>query len=93
VTENYIRVKKDMRIAKAVGKELKMIMMQKEIKQVEVAEKFGSSKNSFNNLINQNLNRISDILEISDILDVNVKLTFTDDASGRSWDCVLSDLM
>ena len=86
--ENIAKEKQEdvKKIAKKIGKQLKTIMLQRDMKQMEVAEIYGTSKSAFNNLMNQKLNKISDILKISQILDCNVKLSFFDN-TGKEWVC------
>lgn len=66
-----------------IAKTLKMLMLDKNIKQVEAAEKFGMGKTTFNNLIQRNNFKLNDIIEIAEILDCDIKLQFIDKKSGK----------
>ena len=61
-----------------VTKTLKMLMLNKDVKQIDVAEKFGMSKNTFNNLLQRNNFKLNDVEKIADILGYDTKITFID---------------
>jgi phosphoribosylaminoimidazole-succinocarboxamide synthase len=69
-----------------ITKALKMLMVDKNIKQVDVASRFydsETSKNTFNNLIRRNDYKLNDIVKIAGIMDYDVKLQFVDRESGK----------
>ena len=61
-----------------ITKRLKMLMVNRGIKQVEVAEQFGMSKNTFNNLLQRNNFKLNDIEKIASILKYDLKIIFID---------------
>jgi len=75
-----------------VTKALKMAMVNRNTKQVDVADRFYSSetnsnsKNTFNNLMRRNDYKLKDIVKIANILDYDVKLQLVDKNTGKIID-------
>lgn len=75
-----------------VTKALKMLMVDRNIKQIDVASRFydsetnSNSKNTFNNLIRRNDYKLNDIIKIAGILDYDVKLQLVDKNTGKIID-------
>ena len=75
-----------------ITKALKMIMVDRDIKQIDVASRFytnetnKNSKNTFNNLMRRNDYKLNDIIKIAEILDYDVKLQFVDKLAGKVID-------
>ena len=73
-----------------VTKALKMLMVDRNVKQVDVANRFyasetnNTSKNTFNNLIRRNDYKLNDIIKIAGILDYDVQLQFIDKNTGKA---------
>ena len=69
-----------------ITKLLKMAMLEKNLKQVEVASRVYDSKNSrvtFNNLLRRNDYRLEDIIRVADVLDYDVRLQLVDRQTGK----------
>jgi len=72
-----------------ITKSLKMLMLDRNIKQIDVASRFydsetnNNSKNTFNNLIRRNDYKLNDIIKIATILDYEVQLKFVDKNTGK----------
>lgn len=60
----------------SITKKLKMLMLEKDMKQIEVAEKLGYTKQGFNKLLSKDDYKLKDIEKIADILGYEVELTF-----------------
>ena len=75
-----------------ITKALKMIMLDRNIKQTDVASRFytsetnSNSKNTFNNLLRRNDYKLNDIVKIAAILDYDVKIQFIDKKMGKVID-------
>lgn len=69
-----------------ISKTFKMLMLKKDVKQVDVAIQFGMSKNTFNNLLQRNSFKLNDVIKIASILGYDVKLQFVDRESGKIVD-------
>jgi hypothetical protein len=75
-----------------ITKALKMLMLDKNMKQIDVASHFYSSetnnnsKNTFNNLLRRNDYKLNDIIKIAAIMDYDVKLQFVDRKTGKVMD-------
>jgi len=75
-----------------VTKSLKMAMVQRDMKQIEVANRFYSSetnnsaKNTFNNLLRRNDYKIKDLIKIADIMDYDVNVQLVDRRTGKVID-------
>ena len=75
-----------------VTKTLKMAMVNRDMKQIDVADRFYSSetnsnsKNTFNNLLRRNDYKLKDIVKIADILEYDVKLQLVDKTTGKIID-------
>ena len=75
-----------------ITKSLKMLMLDKDMKQIEVANRFynnetnNSSKNTFNNLLRRNDYKLNDVIKIAEILDYDVKIQFVDRKTGKMID-------
>lgn len=73
-----------------ITKALKMLMLDRGAKQIDVADKFynhetnNSSKNTFNNLLRRNDYKLKDIVRIAEILEYDVKLQFVDRKTGKT---------
>ena len=64
-------------------KKLKIMMLEKDMKQSEIAEKIGLTKQSINNYLSRD-NFINDILiKIADVLGYDTKVTFVDRETGK----------
>lgn len=75
-----------------VTKTFKRILLDKNLKQYEVAENSGMDKRPYNRLLQKNDDlRIREIIKIADTLNCDVKLSFTDRESDKQWECDLSD--
>ena len=75
-----------------VTKALKMAMVNRNMKQGEVANSFYSSetnsniKNTFSNLMRRNDYKLKDIVKIANVLDYDVKLQLVDKNTGKIID-------
>ena len=69
-------------------KTLKMLMLNKDVKQLDVAEKFGMSKNTFNNLLQRNNFKLNDVAKIADILGYDTKITFIDRSTKAEFNAM-----
>ena len=69
-----------------ITKALKMAMIERNMKQVDVANRIftsENSKNTFNNLLRRNDYKLNDIIKIAGVLDYDVKLQFVDRNTGK----------
>ena len=72
-----------------ITKALKMLMLDRNMKQIDVASRFYSSetnsnsKNTFNNMLRRNDYKLNDIMKIASIMDYDVKLQFVDRNTGK----------
>jgi hypothetical protein len=75
-----------------ITKTLKMIMLDRDMKQMDVADRYytsetnSNSKNTFNNLLRRNDYKLNDIIRIADILDYDVRVQFVDRRTGKTID-------
>lgn len=69
-----------------VGKTFKKIMIDRDIKQTDIADKLGITKQYFNDQLRRNNFRIGDIEKIADILDCDTRLQFIDRDTGKVVD-------
>lgn len=61
-----------------LGKMFKKMMIDKDIKQLKVAEAMGITKQNFNDKLKADNFRINDIIKIADILGYDIKLQIID---------------
>jgi hypothetical protein len=67
-----------------ITKTLKMLMLDRDLKQMDVASEFnGTTKQNFNNLLRRNDYKFKDIVKIADIMGYNVKLQFVDTKTDK----------
>jgi len=75
-----------------ITKALKMAMVNRDMKQIDVANSFYSTetnnnpKNTFNNLLRRNDYKLKDIIKIAEILNYDVKLQLVDKNTGKIID-------
>lgn len=69
-----------------VAKTFKKIMVDKEIKQTQIADAMGLAKQNFNNQLKADNFRINDVIKIAEILGYNVKLQLVDRKTGKIID-------
>jgi len=60
----------------SISKQFKIIMLENDLKQVEVAEKLGYTKQGFNNLLNKDDYKLKDIIKIADIIGYDIDIIF-----------------
>ena len=60
------------------------MMIDKDIKQLAIADGIGITKQNFNDQLRRDNFRISDVVKIADILGYDTQLTFIDRASGNT---------
>ena len=70
-----------------VSRTFKEIMAFKSVKQVQMAEILGYSKQSFHNFLVRDSWKIKDIEKAADILDCDVELTLVDRQTGKRSNC------
>ena len=70
-----------------VSRTFKEIMAFKSVKQVQMAEILGYSKQSFHNFLVRDSWKIKDIEKAADILDCDVELTLVDRQTGKRYNC------
>ena len=61
-----------------VTKCIKTMMINHDIKHIDVANKIGYTKQGFSNLLKKNNYKLNDIIAIADIIGYDVELHFTD---------------
>jgi len=67
-----------------ITKTLKMLMLDRDVKQVDIANEFkGMSKHTFNNLLRRNDYKLNDIIKIAGIMNYDVKLQFVDTKTDK----------
>jgi len=72
-----------------VTKALKMIMLDKDLKQYEVGQRLGiMERQSFNRVLQKNTAlRVDEIIKIANALNCGVKLSIVDMDTGKEWLC------
>ena len=71
-----------------ITKALKMVMLDKKIKQYEAAEILGMDKRPYNRLIQKGDDlKMREVTKIADGLNCDVKLIFVDRETGKEWLC------
>jgi len=65
---------------------IKKMLIDKELKQIDLAEKLKLSKENFHAQLKRDNYRISEIVKIADILGYDVKLHFIDRENGKIID-------
>lgn len=71
-----------------VSKTLKIIMLDKKLKQYEVGEKLGmEDRRQINRILQRNDLKVNEIAVIAEAMNCNVKLTFIDNDTGKEWLC------
>lgn len=68
-----------------LDKYIKKILIDKEIKQIELAQKMGISRASLGGLISRNKMGIDKLEELANALNCDVKITFVDKESGQEY--------
>lgn len=68
-----------------LDKYIKKVLIDKEIKQIELAQKMGISRASLGGLISRNKMGIDKLEELANALDCDVKITFVDKESGQEY--------
>ena len=63
-------------------KTIKKMIIDKDIKQVDIATALGKNKQGFNNQLMRDNFRLSEIVEIANVLGYSVKLQFIDKETG-----------
>ena len=69
-----------------VSKTLRKMMIDKDVKQIIIADNLGIAKQNFSNQLKADNFRMNDIIKIADILGYDTKLQFTDRDSGKTID-------
>lgn len=69
-----------------VGKTFKKMMIDKDVKQIEIANNIGLKKQNFNDQLKRDNFRINDVIKIADNLGYDVKLQFVDRDNGKIID-------
>jgi DNA-binding Xre family transcriptional regulator len=69
-----------------LNKVFKKMMIDKEVKQIDLADSLGLSKENFHAQLRRNNFRITDIIKIADILNYDVNLQFIDRDTNRIID-------
>ena len=72
-----------------VTKTLKMVMLDKDLKQYEVGQKIGiKDRQPFNRLLQKNSGlRVDEVVKIANGLNCDVKISLVDRDTGKEWLC------
>jgi hypothetical protein len=72
-----------------VAKTLKMIMLDKDLKQYEVGQNIGiKDRQPFNRLLQKSGDlRVNEVSQIADGMNCDVKISFVDRRTGKEWIC------
>jgi len=72
-----------------VTKSLKMIMLDKDVKQYEVGQRIGlKERQAFNRVLQKNTAlRVDEVIKIANALNCDVKLSLLDRDTGKEWLC------
>ncbi len=68
-----------------LDKYIKKVLIDKDIKQIDLAEKMGISRASLGGLISRNKMGIDKLEELANALDCDVKITFVDRENGKEY--------
>lgn len=67
-----------------ITKAIKTMIVNRDAKHVDVANKLGYTKQGFSNLLKKNNYKLDDIIKIAKILDYDVQLTFIDNEHNNN---------
>ena len=67
-----------------ITKAIKTMIVNREAKHVDVANKLGYTKQGFSNLLKKNNYKLDDIIKIAKILDYDVQITFIDNEHNNN---------
>ena len=68
-----------------LDKYIKKVLIDKDVKQIDLAEKMGISRASLGGLISRNKMGIDKLEELANALDSDVKITFVDRENGKEY--------
>lgn len=68
-----------------LDKYIKKVLIDKDIKQIELAQKMGISRASLGGLISRNKMGIDKLEELANALNCDVKITFIDKENGKEY--------
>lgn len=68
-----------------LDKYIKKVLIDKDVKQIDLAEKMGISRASLGGLISRNKMGIDKLEELANALDCDVKITFVDRENGKEY--------
>lgn len=69
-----------------VGKTLRKMMIDKDVKQIDIADSIGLKKQNFSDQLRRDNFRINDIIKIADTIGYETRLQFIDKDSGKIID-------
>ena len=67
-----------------ITKAIKTMIVNRDAKHIDVANKLGYTKQGFSNLLKKNNYKLDDIIKIAKILDYDVQLTFIDNEHNNN---------
>lgn len=68
-----------------LDKYIKKVLIDKDVKQIDLAEKMGISRASLGGLISRNKMGIDKLEELANALECDVKITFVDRENGKEY--------
>lgn len=68
-----------------LDKYIKKVLIDKDVKQIELAQKMGISRASLGGLISRNKMGIDKLEELANALNCDVKITFVDKENGKEY--------
>lgn len=68
-----------------LDKYIKKVLIDKDVKQIELAQKMGISRASLGGLISRNKMGIDKLEELANALNCDVKITFIDKENGKEY--------
>ena len=68
-----------------LDKYIKKVLIDKDVKQIELAEKMGISRASLGGLISRNKMGVDKLEELATALNCDVKITFVDKDTGKEY--------
>lgn len=70
-----------------ITKAIKTMMLNHNLKHIDVANKIGYTKQGFSNLLKKDNYKLNDIIVIADVIGYDVKLTFIDRKGNDNITC------
>lgn len=67
-----------------ITKAIKTMILNRDVKHIDVANQLGYTKQGFSNLLKKDNYKLDDIIKIAGILDYSVQLTFVDNQDGNN---------